>query len=66
MKRLPTRRELEVLAYLSRGLTRQMTADAMSLASGTVDQHAWEARMKLRAKNDTHACCEALRRGLIT
>lgn len=61
-----TVREIEVLRYLARGLTREQTADAMAYSFETVKDWLKSARFKLRAKNSTHACCEALRRGMIT
>lgn len=60
-----TDREVEVLAYLSRGLEYDQVGDALFIARETVKTHARTARLKLRAKNTTHACCEAVRRGLI-
>ena len=61
----PSARELEILACLSRGLTSPMTADALGMALETVKSHVVNVRPKLRAKNATEACCEAIRRGLI-
>lgn len=58
-------RELEALRYLSRGLTLDQTATAMICAHDTIKTRLKAARFKLRAKNTTHACCEAIRRGLI-
>lgn len=60
-----TRRELEVLTYLSRGLEYEQVGTALFISLQTVKTHARHARYKLRAKNTTHACSEALRRGLI-
>jgi DNA-binding CsgD family transcriptional regulator len=57
--------ELAVLRCLSRGMTAQMAADANFFALDTVKTHLKGARYRLRAKNTTHACCEAIRRGLI-
>jgi len=61
-----TAREREVLTYLSRGLEHTMVADALCIGYETVRTHLRTARAKLRAKNSTEACCEAIRRGLIT
>lgn len=58
-------RELEALRYLSRGLSIDQTATAMICAAQTVKTRLKGARFKLRAKNTIHACCEAIRRGLI-
>jgi DNA-binding CsgD family transcriptional regulator len=57
--------EKEALAYLSRGLTVRMAADAIGISPESVRSRLKRARMKLRAKNATQACCEAIRRGLI-
>lgn len=58
-------RELDVLRYASRGLSKDMTATAMVVAPETVKSHLEHARLKLRSKTTTQACCDALRRGLI-
>lgn len=58
-------REVETLRYLSRGLSLDQTATAMICALDTVKTRLKGARFKLSAKNTTHACCEAIRRGLI-
>lgn len=58
-------RELEAIRYLSHGLSLDQTATAMICAVQTVKTRLKGARFKLRAKNTTHACCEAIRRGLI-
>lgn len=58
-------RELDVLAYLSRGLTSAQVGTALDISEETVKTHSQNARYKLRAKNTTHACCEAIRRRLI-
>jgi DNA-binding CsgD family transcriptional regulator len=60
-----TRSEKECLRYMSVGLTREQTATALYLSVETVKSHLLTARYKLRAKNTTHACCLALRQGLI-
>jgi DNA-binding CsgD family transcriptional regulator len=60
-----TARVLECLRYASHGLTREQTAEAMLLAPDTVMHHLATARLELSAKTTTHACCIALRLGLI-
>lgn len=60
-----TGEERLILAYLSRGLTVAQTADATALTYETVKTKLKLVRYKLRAKNNTHACCEAVRRRLI-
>lgn len=60
------RRELEVLTYASRGLwPSQMIGDAMGIGGQTVQTYLKRARLKLGAKTNIQACCEAIRRGLI-
>lgn len=54
-----------MLLYASRGLTVEMTADTLHIAFETVRSHIAAARLKLRAKNVTEACCDAIRHGLI-
>ena len=62
----PTSHELLLLGYASRGLTDRMIGDAMGISRESVKTGLRSVRARLRAKNTTHACCEALRRGLIT
>jgi DNA-binding NarL/FixJ family response regulator len=57
--------ELLLLKCMSRGMTRQMAADATFVSVQTVMTHLKGARYRLGAKNTTQACCEAIRRGLI-
>jgi DNA-binding CsgD family transcriptional regulator len=59
------RRHLECLRYRSHGLTYRQTAEAMNLTPGSVLMYLKYAREELRAKSTTHACCIALRLGLI-
>jgi len=60
-----TPRELDVLRCFSRGLNTQMVAETLGITFDTVNTHTKNVRPKLRAKNTTEACCEAIRRGLI-
>lgn len=60
-----TQRELDALTYRSRGLTDDQVGTALGISQETVKSRLKTARYKLRAKNTTHACCEAIRRGLI-
>lgn len=60
-----TVRELDVLRCYSRGLTADMVAETLGITIQTVKAHTRSARPKLAAKNTMHACCEAIRRGLI-
>ncbi len=57
--------ELRVLEAHSRGMTSEMTAEILGVAVETVKTELKSARYRLRAKNTAHACCEALRQGLI-
>jgi DNA-binding NarL/FixJ family response regulator len=61
----PSATELRVLQAMSYGLGRQGAADVCGVSLNTVMTQLQSARAKLRAKNTTHACCEALRQGLI-
>ena len=61
-----TPQQLLVLQYFSRGLkTNTEVGEAMGISMWTVDSHLRLARKRLRAKTTTHACCEAIRKGLI-
>lgn len=55
-------RALQVASF---GLQERETADVLGLKVYTVRDVLKSGRRALRAKNTTHACCEALRRGLI-
>ena len=57
--------ELRVLECASYGLSGQMTADVLGWGLETVRELTKRARAKLGAKNTCHACCEALRLGLL-
>jgi DNA-binding CsgD family transcriptional regulator len=61
-----TKRERVVLMMLSHGMTAQMVAEALGVSYHVVQQHSKAARYVLRAKNTTHACCIAIREGLIS
>lgn len=57
--------ETRAIEGASRGLEAQMIADTYCVELSTVKTQLKAARLKLRAKNTTHAVAEALRRGLI-
>lgn len=57
--------ELRALEAVSRGMTGEMAAELLGVAFETIQSQLKSARYRLRAKNTTHACCEAIRRGLI-
>lgn len=58
-------RERRVLECLSHGMGRQGAADSLGLTLEMVKYSLVESRRILRGKDVTHACCEALRQGLI-
>jgi len=57
--------ERRTLEAASRGLTNQMIADLYAISNETVKMQLKSARFRIQAKNTTHACCEAIRKGLI-
>lgn len=57
--------EMKVLAAASYGLEATMIADLYEISFFTVKDHLKAARVKLRAKNTAHACCIAIRQGII-
>jgi DNA-binding NarL/FixJ family response regulator len=58
-------RELALLRCMSRGMTVEMAAETSGISFDTARLHLKGARFRLKAKNTTHACCEAIRQGLI-
>lgn len=61
----PTVRELEVLRLLTFGHTRQSASVHLGIGLETVKTHLTNVRLKLGARNKTHAVAIAIRRGLI-
>lgn len=59
------RHDRDVLQAISVGLTSIEAADVLGLEHETVKSQLKACRRILRAKTTTHACCEALRQGLI-
>lgn len=57
--------ESRCLQAASRGLEVTEAAVLLGIAPDTVKTHLKHARRRLRAKNTAHACCEAIRFGLI-
>lgn len=57
--------QTRVLEALSHGSDANGAAEILGLSAFTVREHTKNARRALRAKNTTHACCEAIRLGLI-
>ena len=60
-----TRREVEVLSLIARGLANKEVGDVLGTAPGTVKAHVQSILGKLGAKDRTHAVTIALRRGII-
>lgn len=60
-----TVRELQALALAADGLPNPKIAVRMSVSEPTVASHVRNARVKLRARNRTHAVAVAIRRGLL-
>jgi DNA-binding NarL/FixJ family response regulator len=60
-----TRRELEVLGLMARGLQNKEMADALHITERTVKFHVSSILGKLEAGNRTEAVALAVRRGLI-
>jgi DNA-binding CsgD family transcriptional regulator len=58
-------RQLEALRYTSHGCGMLDAGRAMGISMWTVDGHLEQARLRLAAKNTTHAVAIALRLGLI-
>lgn len=61
-----TRSELRALNHASHGLSCEMAAQVAGVGKQTMASQLKAARGRLQAKNTTHACCIALRKGLIT
>jgi DNA-binding NarL/FixJ family response regulator len=61
-----TELERRTLEAMSRGLEREGAAELTGVSVEVVKDRLKVARRVLRAKNTTHACCEALRQGLIS
>lgn len=61
-----TRRHVEVLGAMSRGLTYKETAAELAIGIETVKEHLKHARDRLGARNTNQAIAEAFRRGLLS
>lgn len=57
--------EKRVLALMSHGLTRKMAAEELGRSVWIVQDHLDNARIKLGVKTTLHACCKAIRDGII-
>ena len=60
-----SRRELEILAHLSAGMSNKMIARTENIGVGTVKYHVNNILSKLNVSCRTEAACVAARRGLI-
>jgi LuxR family transcriptional activator of conjugal transfer of Ti plasmids len=58
-------REQMVLRCYSHGMRRNGVASLLGITTETVKWHNHNARLKLRAKNTTHAVALAIRQGLL-
>lgn len=61
-----TRRELEVLNLISRGLASQSVAESLFLSKRTVDFHLANIFAKFQVRSRLHAVHRANRMGLLT
>jgi DNA-binding NarL/FixJ family response regulator len=57
--------EIVVLRLFSHGQTPEMVAQQLCLSNDAIKSRLFRARVKLKSKTKTEACCEALRQGLI-
>ncbi len=64
-KSMLTRRELEILEYVTLGLSAKEVARHINISPRTVDRHVECARLKLRARNRTHMVACAVKAGLL-
>jgi DNA-binding NarL/FixJ family response regulator len=62
---VPSKRELDVLSCISNGMTYEMAAETLGVGAQTIQTHLKTVRARLKAKNTTHACCIAIRNGLL-
>jgi DNA-binding CsgD family transcriptional regulator len=60
-----TNKELGCLALIAQGLTARTAADEIGITAETVTDHLERIRLKLGARNTTHAVVLAIRDGLI-
>lgn len=60
-----TRREIEILEYVTEGLSAKEVARCINISPRTVDRHIENVRLKLHAKNRTHMVVRAVKEGLL-
>jgi DNA-binding NarL/FixJ family response regulator len=61
-----SKRERQVLAGMSHGLTNAMIAELFGIQEATVKTHIQRMLLVMKAKNRTHAVAIGLREGIIT
>jgi DNA-binding CsgD family transcriptional regulator len=59
-------RQIEMLSWAARGLLDREIAETVGLAHQTVRHHLQATRVKLKARNTTHAVAIALVQNIIT
>lgn len=60
-----TRRETEILEYVTLGLSAKEVARHIDISPRTVERHVENVRLKLRARNRTHMVICAVAAGLL-
>ncbi|GAB5480286.1 response regulator transcription factor [Sphingorhabdus sp. EL138] len=60
-----TRRETEILEYITLGLSAKEVALEINISPRTVERHVENVRLKLRARNRTHMVACAVKAGLL-
>jgi DNA-binding NarL/FixJ family response regulator len=61
-----TKRELQVLFGMSRGMTNAQIGSHLHLSEDTIKTHAKHVYRKLDARDRAHAVAQAFRSGLVT
>lgn len=61
-----TEREHKILALMTQGYENRQIAEHVFVSTHTVKAHVSIIIKKLKAKNRTHAACEAIRTGICT
>lgn len=61
-----TRREIEILEYVTLGLSAKEVARHVTISPRTVERHVENIRLKLHARNRAHMVACAVRAGLLT
>lgn len=58
-----SKREIEILEYVTMGLSAKEVARHINISPRTVDRHIESAKLKLRARNRTHMVACAIKAG---